>query len=143
MKKNNNIIFLLIAIFISISCYSQNVKNIKNEVAKFLYENNEIDSLQYVDEKIYVTELLENTILGYNKKGIYRVGTFSSPSETYILLKNDEKVEIIELKNFSQALKKISFFLTKNKFDNIQIVSYMEKITQIYRRNKYHQKVKY
>lgn len=139
-------LLILGIVFFSTSCKAQvkgDIENIKKEVANYLLEKKEIKDLEKVEKRVFIVEIIDNKILGFNDKGIYRIGTYSSPSATYILLKNNESFEIIDLIDFKATLKRITTFLTTNDFSDIKITAYLDKIIDIYRSNAYDAKVKF
>jgi len=141
-------IILILFLLSSIACSSQKTeeieiaKKIKLEAGTFLMKKGEISNLDSLNTKISIIEILDKKILGYNSNGVYRLFSHRSPSFTYIILKNDKNFQIVELKNFSDALKEITKYLSNFNIDSNRIVSYMEKILEIYRNNDYDKKIR-
>lgn len=141
-------IILILFILSSIVCSSQKTeeveiaKKIKLEAGAFLMKKGDISNLDSLSTKISIIEILDKKILGFNSKGVYRLFSHRSPSFTYIILKNDENFQIVELKNFSEALKEITKYLNGFNVDSNRIVSYMEKILETYRNNDYDKKIR-
>lgn len=142
-----NLIMTFFILF-SITCLSQKneasdiTKKIKAEAGNFLLQKKEIESVDNLESKISIVEILDKKILGFNDVGIYRLFPHKSPSFTYIILKNRNKYSIIDLKDFSSALKSITKFLNSTNLENDKIVSYLEKILETYRNNDYDNKVR-
>ncbi len=139
-------IFALFMLFLGINCFSQivddesTIKFIKQESRKFLLNEGDIEDSN-LQEKIYIKEIIENKVIGYNLKGIYRLYTSKRPSETYLILKYEKKIKIIDLRNLSISLNEISNFFITVKFDNKKSLEYMEKILEIYKNNRYGEKI--
>ncbi|TDO78258.1 hypothetical protein EV143_103513, partial [Flavobacterium chryseum] len=58
-------------------------------------------------------------------------------------LKNDKKFSIVDLRDFSVALRVITNFFDKSNFDSKLIVSYMENILETYKNNDYDAKIRW
>jgi len=138
----------LFFIFFSTLCSSQTnessdiIKKIRIEAGSFLMQKNEIESVDNLESKMSIIELLDNKVLGFNDVGVYRLFPHKSPSFTYIILKNKNEFSIIDLKDFSTALKKITKFLNSSKLEDNKIVSYLEKVLETYRNNDYENKIR-
>lgn len=141
-------LIITFCILFSIICSSQMneasgvTKKIKTEAGNFLLQKKEIENIDNFESKMSIVEILDKKVLGFNDVGIYRLFPHKSPSFTYIILKDRNKFNIIDLKNFSTALKEITKFLTSSKLENDKIVSYLEKILEIYRNNDYDNKIR-
>lgn len=141
-------IILILFILSSIICTSQKIeeveitKKIKLEAGAFLMKKGEISNLDSLDTKISIIEIIDKKILGFNTKGIYRLFPHKSPSFTYIILKDNKKFQIVDLKDFSKALKEITKFLDHSNMNSNSMVSYMEKILETYRNNDYDSKIR-
>ncbi|MFH7017269.1 hypothetical protein [Flavobacterium sp. FlaQc-47] len=92
------------------------------------------------NEKFFIHEIVEDKILGYTHKGIYRLYTNKSPSFMYIILKKGKNFRIIDLKNFSKSLKEISEFLSSGFSDKV-VAKYLEEILKVYNYNDYDEKI--
>lgn len=141
-------LILTFFIFFSTLCSSQTnetsdiIKKIRIEAGNFLMQKNEIESVDNLESKMSIIEILDNKVLGFNDVGIYRLFPHKSPSFTYIILKKKNEFSIIDLKDFSTALKKITKFLNSSKFEDNKIVSYLEKVLETYRNNDYDNKIR-
>lgn len=130
-------------------CFSQKsdeleiTEKIKKDASLFLLKEKAIEKITNIEQQVHIIEVLETKVLGYNKKGVYRLNSNVNPSFTYIILKNDKKFSIVDLRDFSAALKEITKFFDSSKFDNKLIVSYMEKILETYRNNDYDAKIRW
>lgn len=131
------------------NCFSQQVdkkkivEKIKNKSALFLIAKGEIESVEGLNSKISIIEILDNKILGFNTIGIYRLYAHKSPSFTYILLKDKSHVKIIDLKKFSESFPKIIKFIKNTDFADEKKVLYLEKIIEVYNNNNYAEKIKF
>ena len=131
-----------------ITCSSQKneasdiIKKIKIEAGNFLMQKKEIESIDNLESKMSIIEILDNKVLGFNDVGVYRLFPHKSPSSTYIILKNKNEFSIIDVKDFSTALKKITKFLDSSKLEDDKIVSYLEKVLETYRNNGYDNKIR-
>lgn len=65
-----------------------------------------------------------------------------NPSFTYILLKKDTKIKIIDLKNFSKSFGEIIRFLDSSSFEDSRKINYLEKVIEVYKNNNYNEKIK-
>lgn len=141
-------LILLFFIFFSTLCSSQTnessdiIKKIRIEAGNFLMQKKEIESVDNLESKMSIIEILDNKVLGFNDVGIYRLFPHKSPSFTYIILKRKNEFSIIDLKDFSAALKKITKFLNSSKFEDNKIVSYLEKVLETYRNNDYDNRIR-
>lgn len=141
-------LIITFCILFSIICSSQTneasdvTKKIKTEAGNFLLQKKEIENIDNLESKMSIVEILDKKVLGFNDVGIYRLFPHKSPSFTYIILINRNKFNIIDLKDFSTALKEITKFLTSAKLENDKIVSYLEKILEVYRNNDYDNKIR-
>lgn len=141
-------LILTFFIFFSTLCSSQTnetsdiIKKIRIEAGNFLMQKNEIESVDNLASKMSIIEILDNKVLGFNDVGVYRLFPHKSPSFTYIILKKKNEFSIIDLKDFSTALKKITKFLNSSKLEDNKIASYLEKVLETYRNNDYENKIR-
>lgn len=134
----------IIMLFWATFCKAQdNNEIIKSSIADYLIEKEDINTIDEFDRRVFIVEIKENKVLGYNNVGIFRVGTFGSSSDTYILLKGGEDFEIIDSYYFSENLGKITSFLVENKFSNDDIIVYLEKIVELYKNNHFNAQLKW
>lgn len=137
---------LIILILLGNSMFSQEFADTKQtqeilDASKnFLLEKKEMD-IKFPIITFSIRELINNNELKYNTKGIYRLFTNKSPSYTYIILKDADKFQIIDLLFFSKNIVIISDFLS-SRFDNKIVAQYIEEILKIYRYNRYDDKIK-
>lgn len=141
--KGITIVFIM---FFSQLCFSQMVdkpevvERINKDSKEYLLSKGEID-IKNNNEKFFIQEIVEDKILGYTHKGIYRLYTNKSPSFTYIILKKGKNFKIIDLKNFSKSLKEISEFLSSGFSDKV-VAKYLEEILKVYNYNHYDEKIR-
>ncbi|MDX6189499.1 hypothetical protein SGQ83_09080 [Flavobacterium sp. Fl-318] len=138
--------FLILLMLLGNSMFSQEFANTKqtqeilDASKKFLLEKKEMD-IELPMITFSIRELINNNELKYNTKGIYRLFTNKSPSSTYIVLKDKDKFQIIDLRSFSKNIVVISDFLS-SRFDDTIVAQYLEEILKIYKYNRYDEKIK-
>lgn len=138
--------FLILLMLLGNSMFSQEFANTKqtqeiwDASKKFLFEKKEMD-IELPMITFSIRELINNNELKYSTKGIYRLFTNKSPSSTYIVLKDKDKFQIIDLRSFSKNIVVISDFLS-SRFDNTIVAQYLEEILKIYKYNRYDEKIK-
>ncbi|KOS07578.1 hypothetical protein AM493_17165 [Flavobacterium akiainvivens] len=116
----------------------ETILKIKGGAEKYLTDKNELNN----GEKFFIKEIIDKAEIGYKSKGIYRLYLNRSPSFTYIILKEGEKFQVLDLWALTDSLKTISEFLSSG-FDNEAVVRYMEEILKIYRYNRYDEKIRF
>jgi hypothetical protein len=138
--------FLILLMLLGNSMFSQEFANTKqtqeilDASKKFLLEKKEMD-IELPMITFSIRQLINNNELKYNTKGIYRLFTNKSPSSTYIVLKDKDKFQIIDLRSFSKNIVVISDFLS-SRFDDTIVAQYLEEILKIYKYNRYDEKIK-
>lgn len=134
MKKNT--VFLLFLIF--------SLKNLSaqigiNEIKTFL-EGEKSDKRELSIDNIYAYELLTNKKLQANDSiGIYRIGTFTSHSLTYLLLLDKEHHIFLDcFSNLAETLKAtFAFFDSTTQLTDVRKLCYLRKIVDIFESNRH------
>lgn len=111
------------------------IKSIKENVFEFLIREEGLEKkakLEDYESRTYITELLDQTILGYNKTGIYVFGIFTSHTKKYLLLKNGETHKILDPEKLGTTLQEVSNFLVETKVTDAKIIEYVESVIRIY-----------
>ncbi|GEO23824.1 hypothetical protein [Cyclobacterium qasimii] len=141
MKK----LFFLIALIISIShLKAQDTlnyelvdafridKKFSSEILNYLIKKGELTKSE-VDERmlnifqsVYVIDIFNPNNL--NQNGIYRFGRITSHGDIYLLIKSENKIEIINDFSHEAIQKKVGNFLQQesNEFDGHTIKNYQE-----------------
>jgi hypothetical protein len=143
-KRAYHVISILILIFFYQQSKAQivdsesTVKSIKENLFEFLIREEGLErktKLEDYESRTYITELLDQTILGYNKTGIYVFGIFTSHTKKYLLLKNGATHKILDPEKLGTTLQELSNFLVEQKMPDAKMVEYVEAVTRIYRIN--------
>ncbi len=115
---------------------SSEVDSIKLEIVKYLMDNKQIkpeeNLLKLYDSKVYTTSLIDNKILEFKKKGIFRVVITTSHAPRYLLLV-DENIKIIDYKDLSQTLNEVIEFLKKHNESDKDIAEYIQAVLNDYK----------
>lgn len=117
---------------------TSDVDSIKLKIAQYLVDNNELepsnDLLSLYNSKVYITSLMDNKLLGFKKKGAFRIITTTSHSHRFLLL-IDEHIKIIDYKNLGQTLNEVIDFLKKHDESDKDIAEYIQIILNEYKMN--------
>ncbi len=134
---------ILMMVIIFLQTHAQKADNdslinkIKSEITIFfvkqgmLKEKEVKNNLNY----IFAIELKENKTLGYDTNGIYRIGVFQSHTEEYILIKEGSNFQILNVEKIDSALKEIIDYCVKHKFEIDDMLLYINRASQIYKKN--------
>lgn len=124
---------------------TSDVDSIKLKIAQYLVDNNELepsnDLLSLYNSKVYITSLMDNKLLGFKKKGAFRIITTTSHSHRFLLL-IDEHIKIIDYKNLGQTLNEVIDFLKKHDESDKDIAEYIQIILNEYKMNTERIKIK-
>lgn len=130
----NRVSLIILFLFTVCNLFSQKVdseiliNNIKKDVTDFfvkkrVLEKAEIkESLNYV----FIIEMLNEKVIGFDKNGIYVISVHQSHSEKHILIKEGLSYKIIDLKNINLALKEIIDYSLRNELEEKNILSYIK-----------------
>ena len=136
MKTRKHTILILI-LFTCISAYSQKVDDdalidkIKNDVTSFFVGQGVLEKGDSI-KNVFVTEIFDEKVLGYNVNGIYGIGVFQSHSKKHILIKENTTYKIYDLKQIDQALKAVIDYSLQNKLDENKMLLYIKNVIQKY-----------
>ena len=114
------------------------VNIIKKGVVDFLISQGDLEKggeLEDYDKRMHMEELLDETVLGYKRSGIYRVRVFTSHTKQYVLIKNNLEYDILDTDNLGVALKSVADFLAARELSNDKILAYMKAVIEIYEIN--------
>lgn len=90
--------------------------------------------LKYL-ENIFIVDLLKHTEVGNNDEGIYKFGTFSDHSKSYLLLLNGEGFQILGLYKLDEDLLLELDFLKIKKTPANKVLKYIEATIIEYQKN--------
>lgn len=136
MRVRKHIIFIL-TLFACIGAYSQKVDDdaliakIKNDVAIFFVGQGVLEKGDS-PKNVFVTEIIDDKVLGYNTNGIYGIGVFQSHSRKHILIKENTTYKIYDLKHIDQALKAVIDYSLRHKLDDNKMLTYIKNVIQKY-----------
>lgn len=114
--------------------------NIQKKVINFLISKGELDGCNNLNTclpKITIVDLVSKEPIDYQKNGVFLFREVNPPSTTFILLIKSRKIEIIDLKNLSYAMKEISSFLIKLNIPKEKCILYYQEIILVYNYNGY------
>lgn len=114
------------------------IKSIKENVFEFLVREEGLEKKSKIDDyesRTYITELLDETILGYNKTGVYVFGIFTSHTKKYLLLKHESTYKILDPENLGTTLQEATNFLVEQKMPDAKMMEYVESVIRIYKIN--------
>ncbi|MFV0573281.1 MAG: hypothetical protein ACK5M1_12765 [Xanthomarina gelatinilytica] len=113
------------------------INRIQDEITSFLIKN-EVYSNKSFEEKeasLIITEILKVSPLGYNKIGIYGIGAHVSHSPSFILLKKNNKIRILDPNEINKSFKVLIRFLNKYIDSEADRVNYIFKVSQVFNDN--------
>ena len=113
--------------------------SIRVDVIKYLISNEQLDSIEdysRYNQRISVTELLTNTVLGYQKSGIYGFGAHQSNGVRFLLLKDGNRHKFLSTNNLKECLSEVLAQLSNIDSANDDVYLYISKILRIYEMNK-------
>ena len=93
------------------------------------------DIKQEYYNNVFIVDLLTFKEIGSREQGIFKFGTFSAHSKTYILLKNKQSSQILDLLKLDDALLKEISFLKKSKIPPGKSLKYVEATVLEYQKN--------
>jgi hypothetical protein len=137
--KNRNVVHTLFIILILITCTSL-VKGqaVKLSVIEYLIkigDLNPTDDKHKCDGNIFIVELTKYVELNNQKIGVFKFGTYSDHSKTYLLLKEENEFQILDMQKLDEVLKTEIAFLKKNKKPPNIILKYIEATIAEYQKN--------
>lgn len=112
------------------------VDSIKVKVARYLINSGELqpndDFLNLYNSRVYTTSLIDNKILEFKKRGLFRIITTTSHSPRFLLMV-DEHIKILNYKDLSQTLNEVIEFLKKHNESDKDIADYIQVVLNEYR----------
>lgn len=84
---------------------------------------------------VFATELRTHGALGYDHFGIYRIAVFQSHSDEHILIKENSKFGIFDIKQIHETLKEIINYSTRNKICVDSMFVYVKEAVGMYDMN--------
>lgn len=120
-------------------CYCQQ-DSLKLKVIEHLIIKGELkdieDKAKYFDN-IYITDLLktEKSSLEDHKDGLYKFGTFSSHSHTFIMAIKENDITMMDLNNLDEVLVFVIEFLKGRNKSPKEILDNIEEILTLYKSN--------
>ena len=135
--KNHTIIFLLFSIMVGYSQKVDNdtlINNIKKDVTIFFLKQNVLEesivknNLNYV----FIIEIFDEKVIGYNTNGIYSIGVHQSHSKKHVLIKEGSTYKIYDLKEIDLILLDIIDYSIRNKIEKNKMFFYIKNVIQRY-----------
>lgn len=110
------------------------INEIKLKITKYFIEQGYLDKTTVKNNLnyIFVTEINEAKIIGYNTTGIYRIGTFTSHTPQHILIKEKSSYRIFDIKGIDILLKEIVDYTARNKIEKNLMVLYIKNVISMY-----------
>jgi hypothetical protein len=125
-----------------ISVYGQKIDNdtlindIKNDVTSF-FKKQGVLKKDESNKNVFISELFDEKVIGFNSIGIYIIGVFQSHSQKHILIKENSKYKIYDIKQIDIVLKDVIDFSKRNKIGDDKMLFYLKGIIERYDAN-YH-----
>ncbi|HOB83691.1 MAG TPA: hypothetical protein PLB27_00570 [Bacteroidales bacterium] len=94
-----------------------------------------IENKQEYYNNIFITDLLTFKDIGNKEQGIFKFGTYSAHSKTYLLLRNKDSFQILDLKRLDEVLIKEISFLKEIKIPANESLKYIEATILVYQKN--------
>ena len=110
------------------------INEIKSSVTAFFIKNHALtqDDVKASPNAVYVTEILDRKVIGYDTNGIYRIGVFKSHSESHILIKDGSRFKIFDIEQISEALKEVISYTERHKLNADSLFAYLKQIMEMY-----------
>jgi hypothetical protein len=93
------------------------------------------DNKQEYYNNVFIVDLITFKEIGSREQGVFKFGTFSAHSKAYILLKNRQSSQILDLLKLDEALVKEIFFLKESKIPPDESLKYIEATVLEYQKN--------
>lgn len=122
---------------------NRNTQKVNKEIINYLAKNGELDKNQSSEKllnQFSVVEILTRKPLDKQDNGVFLFGTLFSPSMTYIVIKDNSKVKILDPYDFSRTINKVLKFLDKQKVNNNNKIKYLKEVIKVYEMNCYNAK---
>jgi len=131
---------MLLAILLinSINCNAQQ-DSLKQKVINYLIEKGDLDKTNDIRDyfdNIFIVNLIKNKNSEFNNTNyLYKIGTHTSHSFVYLMLKNGNKYEFIDVKKIDEVIIHVIKFLKEKKRPSKEILENVEMIIALYQRN--------
>lgn len=135
--KNSIKIVTLIFIFFSVNCKAQQ-DSLKYKVVNYLIEKGELDRINNSEDyfdNIFIVNLINQKKNEHNVNYSYRIGTYSSHSLFYLMLKDGNKITFLDVNKLNETLIFTINFLKEKKSTPKEILENVEEILIMYKRN--------
>jgi hypothetical protein len=117
------------------------IDNVKKEDTCFFIKEGFLDSQRVGNSRdyVYVTEIKEKRLIGYDMNGIYRIGVYQSHSPEFILIKQADKFKVYGSTNreIGPLLSAIAEYCEKNKIESTIELLYMREAIELYDNNNF------
>lgn len=138
MRKLFRIALLIILFVNSRNCKAQQ-DSLKYKVINYLIEKGELNETnnrkEYIDN-VFIVNLVRQKNNVYNAENfLYKIGTHTSHSFYYLMLRNGNKYEFIDVKKLDEVLVNIINFSKEKKRSSEEILKSVEAILVLYQRN--------
>ncbi|MCF6298148.1 MAG: hypothetical protein L3J08_09245 [Flavobacteriaceae bacterium] len=143
IKNNKKIELILVILFIQffsvLNNYSQDIDNelIKVKLVEHLIEVKQLKdgNAKSLINNIYLLKIIDRTL--FNKKGneIYIFGVNSTHRPTYFLLKNENKLKILNAFNELKTYEEVVCFLKNQNFKKDKNLEYLKRVLNILESN--------
>jgi hypothetical protein len=138
MKTSMKIMLLAILLINSINCNAQQ-DSLKQKVINYLIEKGDLDKTNDIRDyfdNIFIVNLIKNKNSEFNNTNyLYKIGTHTSHSFVYLMLKNGNKYEFIDVKKIDEVIIHVIKFLKEKKRPSKEILENVEMIIALYQRN--------
>lgn len=132
-------LFIIFIMFGSIqSVVGQDYDNTKLKIIDYLIkigDLNPIDNKEKYFSNIFIVDLLNFEEDGNKGRGIFKFGTFTDHTKSYILLKDTDTFQILDLNKLDEDLLTELTFLRKLKISSSESLKYIEKTIIEYQKN--------
>jgi hypothetical protein len=129
--------FIILVYMICGKLYGQQ-DALKLKVINYLIEKGELDEVKnkekYLDN-IYITDIVNSNSNKETCDAIYNIGTFSSHSLNYLMVKNGQDYLMMDLNNLDEVLIYVIDFLKERKKSPQEILINVEAILLLYQKN--------
>jgi len=138
MKTSIRIILSVFLLINGIACKAQQ-DSLKYKVINYLIQKGELDKTNNIKEyinNVFIVNLIKQKNNEYNSANyLYKIGTHTSHSFYYLMLKSRNKYEFIDVKKIDEVLVHVINVSKENKRPSEEILKNVEAIITIYQRN--------
>lgn len=108
---------------------------IKEKVSQFMIDTKMIGEDENFDNRVFILEILNRTIFNEIKSSIYVILVLDSHSPTFFLINEGNSFKILNGYNTKETYEELFLYIKKHFNDEQKIIEYMEKITEVLKRN--------